>query len=112
MSPETIMSIVLIATILLAIVLSALVRFIKDPEGGSRLTVLEWISQRVSWLKHEIAEAKKAQADAEKLLAESQARRQSTGQSDWKWVGGKSAPRRAYPAEGIDEDTSNPTTLK
>lgn len=106
MSPETIVSIVLLV---LVVMLFAPVRFIKDPEGGSRLTVLEWISQRVSRLKREIAEAKKAQADAEKLLAESQARRKSTDQSDWRWVGGKSAPKRAYPAEGIDEDT---TTFK
>ena len=109
MSPETIVSIVLLV---LVVVLFAPVRFINDPEGGSRLTVLEWISQRGSWYKREMAEAKKAQADAEKLLAESQARRQSTDQSDWRWVGGESTPRRAYPAEGVDADTSNPTTFK
>ena len=110
MSPETIVSIVIV---IVAIVLITPVRFIKDREDGSSLTVVEWISRQGKWYKREMAKAKQAQADAEKSQAEPEpeARRQSTEpQSEWKWVGGKSEPRRAYPAEGSDEDTENPST--
>ncbi len=110
---ETIVSIIALIALLLTVVLASSVRFIKDPEDGSRLTVIEWISRQGKWYKEEMAKTKPAQADAEQSQAEPEpeARRQSTEpQSEWKWVGGKSEPRRAYPVEGSDEDTNNPPT--